>query len=44
MQIGRHVQRLEHAQLAAERQKLKCKDEMLGISTDDSIDEDLDIC
>ena len=43
MQIGRHVQRLECAQLVAERQKLKSKDETLGISTDDSIDEDLDI-
>jgi len=43
MQIGRHVQRLERAQLAAEQQRQKNKDETPGVSTDDSIDQNLDV-
>jgi len=42
MQIGRHVRRLERAQLAAEQQKQKNEDGLPGVSTDDGVDQNFD--
>jgi hypothetical protein len=42
MQIGRHVRRIERAQLAAERQRLKTQSEMRGVSIEETADQYLD--
>ena len=42
MQIGRHVRRIERAQLAAERQQLKTQSEMRGVSIEETADQYLD--
>jgi len=43
MQIGKRVQRLERAQLAAERQKLKGKSRPNLINHEEVLEKDLDV-